>query len=461
MQQSALQETFERALGAILARVSISGDVPVMAVACSGGLDSMVLLDLAAEYAQRSGIRLLVFHVHHGLSLNADQWQRHVEQECARLGHAVHAVRVTVPRSGDGIEQGARLQRYQALGNLCRAHDAGVLLTAHHLDDQAETVLLQLLRGAGVAGLGGMEVASTAPGLLGDSGILLGRPLLEVSRAALETHARRQGLTWVDDESNTDPRFARNALRHAVMPALSGHFAGYQTRLSRAAEHARSAQRLLDELAAEDFARCQEGEGLRLDVLASLGPDRAANLIRHWFARRAMRMPSAAWLEQMLSQVKAAREDARVRVEHPDGEIHRHRGCLFLVPRITEEVLEAAPVAFRWQGEDLLHFRPFGGSLRISASTAEGREWLASQALELRHRRGGEMLRLGPNRPSRSLKLHYQALNVPAWTRRILPLVTANGHLLFAAGVGLNFGVAPAGADISFAWEPDTSPPHG
>src|SRR5690606_945226 len=144
-----------------------------LAIACSGGLDSMVLLDLAHEHARVAGYSLLVLHVHHGLSPNADSWFQHVERECARRGIAFCAARVQVEQGGGGIEQGARLQRYKALGSLCREHGARLLLTAHHLDDQAETVLLQLLRGAGVAGMSGMETASSAPGLLGDDDLLL------------------------------------------------------------------------------------------------------------------------------------------------------------------------------------------------------------------------------------------------------------------------------------------------
>lgn len=455
LQPASVEEAYERAAGAILARVCFSSQPPVLAVACSGGLDSMVLLDLARRHAQRGGLRLLVLHVHHGLSPNADDWQRQVEQASVRHGLPVHAVRVEVPRSGGSIEQGARVQRYQALGRLCREHGARLLLTAHHLDDQAETVLLQLLRGAGVAGMGAMEAFSHAPGLLGDGDTMLGRPLLGISRATLEAYGRQQGLRWVEDESNRDPRFARNALRHAVMPALAAHFPGYQSRLARAAEHARSAQRLLDEIGAEDLARCMEGEGLRVAALEGLGPERASNVVRHWFAQRGMRMPSTAWLEQLLVQVGAARDDARVRVEHPDGEVYRHRGRIFLAPRIDEDVLNAAPIPFQWQGEERLHFGPYRGSLRIAAGTEAGRQWLASQRLELRHRSGGETLKLAANRPSRSLKQHFQALDVPAWARRTLPLVTANGRLLYAAGVGLNRAVAPEDLDIELDWEAD------
>lgn len=454
MRSVPLPEVYERALGTILARVRVSGPFPFIAIACSGGLDSMVLLDLACGYARTAGHDLVVFHVHHGLSPNADSWQQHVERECRHRGVAFQAARVQVEQAGGGIEQGARLQRYQALGKLCREHGARLLLTAHHLDDQAETVLLQLLRGAGVAGMGGMDAANDAPGLLGNDDLLLARPLLEAGRAECEAYARERGLSWVEDESNRDPRYARNALRHAVMPALAAHFPGYQERLARAADHARSAQRLLDLMAAEDLERCREGEGLRLDAVARMDRDRVANLVRYWFGRHGMRMPNVAWLEQMLSQVVAARDDAQVRIAYPDGEIHRHRGLLLLSPRIADEVLAAKPVAFRWQGEQEMYFASYGGALKFGVSGAASREWLADRELELRRREGGETLKLAPNRPSRSLKQHYQTLGVPAWKRRILPLVTADGHLLFAAGIGMNHACLPAGMDITLAWEP-------
>ena len=220
-----------------------------IAIAYSGGLDSSALLHLAAT----SGRKLYAFHIHHGLSPNADAWEAHARTECERLGITFASRRVTLD---DRSEASARKARYAALGALCTEHNVHLLLTAHHLDDQAETILLQLLRGAGPAGMSGMDAFNRAPTLLGTPDVLLARPLLQASRADLEEYVREHAIAHIEDESNADTRYARNALRHEVMPRLAEAFPGYQERFARSARHAQSAQRLLTEQAADDLRTC-------------------------------------------------------------------------------------------------------------------------------------------------------------------------------------------------------------
>jgi tRNA(Ile)-lysidine synthase len=447
---------FGRALGEIQARVCISGRV-TLAIAYSGGLDSSVLLRLARDYASRHGMTLFAFHIHHGLSPNADAWEVHCRRECERLGVMFDARRVQLmKRDESGVEEAARISRYAALGDLCRAHGVPLLLTAHHQDDQAETVLLQLLRGSGVAGLAGMEMANTAPDLLGDGELVMARPLLAVSRAELEEFAASEGIAYIEDESNADTRYARNALRHRVMPSFAGYFPGFQQRIARSAQHAQSAQRLLNELAAQDLAQCQEGECIDISRLRLLSTDRIDNLLRYWFASRGVRMPATAWLAEMRAQLLDARADARLCVTHADCHIRRHRDRVFLVPRRADESF-AAPLAFRWNGESQIEFAPYRGSLHFEeAEEGVDADWLRRQDLLIRHRSGGERLKPAPNRPTRSLKHHYQALDVPAWERERLPVVTAGQQLLFAAGIGMDchhFNIA-AGTRIRFRWQP-------
>lgn len=452
-----MEGVFERALGDILARVSAS--VPRIAVAFSGGLDSAALLHLADGYAQDKRIELFAFHVHHGLSRNADEWLAHCERECGRLGIRFDARRVDVHASGrDSIEQAARVCRYAALGELCRLHGVPLLLTAHHQDDQAETVLLQLLRGAGVAGLSGMASAAEAPGLLGDVTPVLARPLLGLTRTELEEFASRHGIDHIEDESNDDLRYSRNALRHKVMPALDAYFPGYEQCVVRMSQHAQSAQRLLDELAAQDMKDCADGDSMDIARLGTLGIDRQDNLLRYWFAQHRVRMPSTAWMEELRSQLFCAREDAQVRVVHPDCEVRRHRGRAFIIPRVVETDTGSPQCTFRWQGQPIIHFPEFGGSLHFCpAGEGVGEDWLAQQEMTLRHRQGGEKLRAAPGRPSRTLKHHYQALDIPVWERQRLPVVLAAGRLLYAAGIGLNWKDLPpdGGRPIQLHWKKD------
>lgn len=449
---ASLADAIERALEDIQSRVFASAP-SAMAVAYSGGLDSSALLHLAKIYAGMRGIALYAFHVHHGLSPHADSWLAHCKVECERLGIPFDARRVLV-EAGDSIEQAARLRRYAALGELCAKHGVPLLLTAHHLDDQAETVLLQLLRGSGVAGLSGMEMASRAPDLLRDSELVLGRPLLGVSRAELESFVAAAGISHIDDESNADLRYARNALRHEVMPVLSRHFPGFEQRIARGARHVQSAQRLLEGLAAQDFADCADGECLSLSRLGLLNTNRIDNLLRYWFALRGMRMPSTAWLAEMREQLFDANEDAQIRVTHPDGEVRRYQGRVYLTPRREAQAFDIPPIHFRWSGEHCIEFEGFQGRLYFEP-TEQGvdAEWLRAQQLVLRHRSGGERLKAALNRPTRSLKQHYQALHIPAWERLQLPVVcTADDSLLFAAGIGLNWRDLPAGM-VTLRWE--------
>lgn len=257
-QAALLYEAFECALNNILTRVSASihpNDSSIfsephpslqntslkLAIAYSGGLDSSVLLHLAHVFSIKYGCELYAFHIHHGISNNADAWLTHCEAQCQQLDIQFDAQKITLEKSTkSGVEEAARIGRYAALGALCRKHRASVLLTAHHRDDQAETVLLQLLRGSGVAGLSGMDSENVAPDLLGDAELRMARPLLATSRAELAVFADRNNILFVEDESNSDLRYARNALRHTVMPALEQAFPRFQERLGRTAQHAQS-----------------------------------------------------------------------------------------------------------------------------------------------------------------------------------------------------------------------------
>jgi len=312
-----------------------------------------------------------------------------------------------------------------------------------------------------------MDTANSAPGLLGDPALVMARPLLPVARAELEGYAREHGIAWVDDESNFDPRYARNALRHQVMPALAQAFPGFQQRFARSAAHAQSAQRLLDELAAQDLASCLEGDAVSIGRLRALGVDRANNMLRHWFAKRGLSMPSTAWLDEMLTQALEAREGSQLLVTHPECHIRRHRDHLHITPKLPDlagmrdpddiGVIHKEGQLFRWSGEAQIAFPDYGGVLHFDAS-AQGfdAQWLRAQQLQIDFRKGGERLKLAPNRPSRSLKAHYQASGVPAWERTRLPIVSTGGDLLLAAGLGMDcrhFGTATTGL-VALRWEP-------
>lgn len=429
-----------------------------VAVAYSGGLDSTVLLHLAHAYAQTHGLRLVAFHIHHGISPHADQWLEHCRSTAQALGVGFFSEHITLGQKNN-LEAQARKARYAALGRLCREHGAPLLLTAHHQDDQAETVLLKLLRGAQVAK--GMTFLTRAADLLGSEEIWIARPMLAVSRQQINDFAAAKSLNHVLDDSNQDAKYARNALRMQVMPTLAQHFPGFQQVLARASSHAQDTDLLLDDLAQQDLARYAVGgsalptgddpvPGLQLLAMTELGSVRALNLLRYWLASHGARLPSSNWLRELHSQLCSARDDAQICVVHPDCEIHRYRGVIQLAPRWQSE---SEAQRFVWQGESELPFPAFGGRLQFdlleNEGAAEGDEpgvdihWLRQQTLVLQYRQGGERIKLGPNRPHRSLKQHYQSMEIPAWQRTRLPLVYVLGDepgLLYAAGIGCASG---------------------
>ncbi|MES2016932.1 MAG: tRNA lysidine(34) synthetase TilS [Pseudomonadota bacterium] len=460
-QAGSVPATFAQALSGLR-----DGSKFPISIAYSGGLDSSALLHLAHAYGLQHGVPVFAFHVHHGISPNADAWLAHCESTCAAMGIAFEATRVVLEKTKSGVEAAARKLRYAALGAMCAGHGVRLMLTAHHLDDQAETVLLQLLRGSGTAGLSGMDSANAAPELLVNPDLVMARPLLPVSRGELEAYVATHAIAYVEDESNTHPRYARNALRHQVMPALAQAFPGYQERFARSAAHAQSAQRLLTELAEQDLAGCLVEDCIDVAKLRAMSLDRAYNMLRHWFALRAMRMPSTAWLTEMVTQLVEARHDAQMLVTHPDCHIRRHRDRLYITPKLAdlagqrdpddEGIIVKEGQRFSWTGEASLAFPAYGGVLHFDAAE-QGVEaaWLQAQALQIDFRKGGERLKPAANRPTRPLKYHYQACNVPAWERERLPVVSAGKALLFAAGIGMDchhFGSGD-GPLIALRWE--------
>jgi len=409
-----------------------------VAVALSGGLDSMVLLDAAAVFAARQPIALSAIHIHHGLSPNADRWAEFCAMQCAARGVplTVHPLQLRRER-GRSLEAIARAARYDRL----LAADVDVIALAHHADDQAETVLLQLLRGAGPQGLAAMPAfRSGRPALL--------RPLLDLTRVTLATYATARAVAWIDDESNADRRHARNFIRHQVAPLLAAHFAGYPATLVRAARHQAEAALLADELAAIDAAGVADGGGLERVRLAALSPARARNLLR-WFLRsEGLQPPSEARLAEMIKQFIGAGGDAQVRIAQGSAEIGRHRG------RIAVHAPAAAPFERVWEGESEVQLP--GGVLAFAHAQGAG---LAAAKLErarvtLRSRRGGERIRLAANRPTHAVKKLLQDARVPAWERASLPLIWCGDELAAVPGIGvaLAFQAAPDEAGWTVDW---------
>lgn len=408
-------------------------------VALSGGRDSVALLHvLAGLRASRfPHIELSALHVHHGLSAHADAWADFCARLCERLQISFRCARVTVDRSSPaGIEAAARAARYAVFA----AVDADWLLLAHHRDDQAETLLLNLLRGAGAHGLAAMPEARPLP-----EGPTLLRPLLHVSRAAIEDWLAAHGHDWVDDDSNADTTLRRNFLRQQAMPLLAGAFPAPAAALARAAGHLGELAALADETACADASGILDGERLQLQPFNALTPARRANLLRFFLRRLGLRMPDSRHLAEMLRQMAAAGPDAQP-VFRVDGVVLQvSRGCLWRLPS------GGAPVALAWRGEPALPWS--GGLVRFLPVLGRGIAASALAGSELRPRCGGERLRPDPRRPRRPLKKLLQESGMPQWQRDALPLLWSGDTLLWAGGLGYDCDSPLASGDDAPGWE--------
>ena len=449
-----LKLAFERALEAILARVVISSGSGI-AVAYSGGLDSSVLLALLAPYCRRHQIPLFALHIHHGLSPNADAWQRHCAQQAAAADVHFAAQRVVLNAPAlHGIEQAARLARYAALGVMCRANRLPLLLTAHHQTDQAETVLMQLFRGAGLPGLSGMAGLQEQAALLGGD-VALGRPLLDLSRAQLEGLAQSMGLETINDESNADTRYRRNAVRHHISPVVANIFPAFGVALARSSRHMQSAQSLLDDLAAIDLPACVRAGGLDLAALARLSDLRIDNLLRFWLQQQGLRAPSTAQLSQLHTQMLLAAMDSHPIVRLDDCLLERKHGLLVIRPYTAPFLPPPEPVHLQWRGEAGIEVPLWKGKLIFEQTTEPGLDpaWLRQAPLSLVSRSGSERLRLASARPSRSLKNLFQEAGIPAAERTCLPLLMAGAQLVFVAGIGTEISLPQAAPGVRLHWQ--------
>ena len=396
----------------------------------SGGLDSTVLLHLLAQLRATAGFTLKAMHVHHGLSPHADAWADFCQTLCRSLEVDIEVVRISVPtHTASGVEAAARDLRYEALMRTT----ADFVALAHHQDDQAETLLLQLLRGAGVKGLAAMAPQDKRRRLL--------RPLLEVTREEIEVYASTHGLQWIEDESNRDTRFDRNYLRHEALPLLEQRFPAAKRVMARSASHLAEASALLDELAALDAQRCMRHDLLVVSVLRELSEARARNVLRWWLARQSMELPSANRLREMLRQLLDARTDAQVKLavgagdkSGGQGSLRRYQDMIYL------DLQQAAPpFSLTWRGEPLLAL-PDGSQLRFVRGMASGLAYarLGIDCLRIAQRTGGERFKPDLARPSRTLKHLLQEANMPPWQRQRLPLIYHEGKLAVVPGIGVS-----------------------
>ncbi len=390
-------------------------------VALSGGLDSVVLLDAVSKAYPHDLVYAL--HVHHGLQAQADEWLLFCERLAKRYGIAFDFRLLHLPITAN-IEAHAREARYEALLGLCDQHELDHLLFAHHQHDQAETVLLQLLRGAGPAGLAGMPPHKELQTPTGRT-VQVWRPLLEQDRTQLQIYAKQHKLSWVEDPSNQNTRYRRNAIRKKILPELEQIQGGAIANLARSAQWLAQSQVLMDQLAQHDARTWINRNQLTIAPLIALyrqDPGRATNVMRYWLKRNQLSMPSAERLQSWWRDLQSLRAGAKLEWLHDRHAIRAWRNTLRI---------ESAQRSNRGQWI----FVPIP-----ERSNQAGLSWEYCQqakSIESRPRAGGERLKIKPNTPSKSLKNLYQEAGVPPWQRQI-PLLFIDGTLVAVEGLGVS-----------------------
>ena len=428
-------------------------------VAFSGGVDSSVLLDAAARVlGEAAPDRLGAVHVNHRLHPDADAWEEHCREAAERLGIAFTVRRVTVRTAGrsGGLEAAARAARYAALREALPC--GGPVLAAHHRDDQAETVLLRVLRGAGPAGAAAMRPETVLDGLR------VVRPLLAVSRAEILDYARARRLSWVEDPANAGSGHDRSHVRNEVLPTLVERWPGAPGALARFAERAHEAAAMLEALAAADLAaaRGRTPDTLRASAIAALPLPRAANALRAWLtAGRGIASPPRRWLRAVVEEVAGAAPDRIPEASHGGVRVRRYRGELYAGRSGRRPRL---PASVRWRLDaplDLPHGRLAAVPEEGRAGNGPGRLAAARTpaVVEVRFRRGGERCRPAGRGLTKALKDLMQEYGVPPWERGCLPLVFIGGRLACAPGL---FVCDPFAADEAApAWRIEWTPRPG
>ena len=396
-----------------------------IAVALSGGLDSVVLLDTVCKAQAKNKTEIYAFYIHHGLQKQADDWLIFCEKLAKK--YKIHfdfrLLHLSAGEAKGNIEARARAGRYEALADLCEEYGIEDLLLAQHQNDQAETVLLQLLRGSGVAGLSGMPESRIRTI---NQSLTIWRPLLNQSRKELEAYAKEHKLKWIEDPSNQDRKYRRNAIRKDIIPKLEKIQPEALANMARSAELLGEAQNLLNRLAQQDGKNILNKDQLKVVSLLALAKDdlpAANNVLRYWLHTQQLAMPSQERLQAWWRDLALVKADAKLEWLHDEKKIYLWRGLL--------------QVGSEEEGRWVLKTLP-ANSKQLGLPANWVKEAQAKNQITLRERSGSEKIQIKPKTPRKTLKNLYQEADVPPWERQA-PLLYIGDELIAVAGVGLSY----------------------
>ena len=424
-------------------------DAPQILVGLSGGIDSVLLLELLSQ--QIDSKRIQAVHINHGLSDNADQWQQFTQNYCRQLGVEFYAEKIQLVVTGEGIEAAAREARYAVFEK--RLKQNGLLFLAHHADDQVETVFYRLLRGSGSKGLAG--IPETRPLGMGQ----LIRPLLAYSKQAIQREAVERDLNWIEDESNLDDRFDRNYIRNQVIPVIAKRWPDYPQTIMHSAGLSDQANQLSKDLALEDLASLDElneraGWSISIEALTNLSTLRQRNFLRYWSEIQHLSAPSSKIINEILSSVVGARQDASPEIVWQSQCWARFQNRLYLLNHSNQQVPQDFPISWNMQNCLLL-----ADGSQISAESSKDKGLLvAVESLEVRYRQGGERCKPEGRGHSNSLKKLLLEYQLPPWLRDRVPLFYVNRELVAVGDLWVCEGwvAEPNQSGVKIKWHVDS-----
>ena len=480
--RNSLQEAADHLLGRSSPEFALVPLNPVrVIIAISGGRDSMALLDVAAKLLHEkrqaliAGLRAV--YVHHGLEADADKWADLCRSECEKRSVEFECIHVRVSEKGEGVEAAAREARYKALARYALKEGFDVVVTAHHEDDRIETFLLQWMRGAGLDGLAAFPEAreltppsvEDAPAVQEGRLVFLLRPWAALPRKEIERYVRNRRIGYADDPDNDNPRFARNRVRHEVIPLLEKIRPGFRCTAARSVSLVAEALEVLKSVARSDLESCRSEErpkGLSIFRLLELIPARQAWCLRAWLSAEGLRPISKARLEDMLRQVRETHSDASFAIRLQGKEIRRWGPDLVIRNVVTKRLAADSSAVVRTQAGDIA-LPDWGGVIEVipcqpgEPGIARSRLMDRTARLEARSSNGQTKLRLWMLRPAKPLKDLYSQAGIPAYARVDLPRLWLNGELLFAAGLGMDVRMQDDPEKfpdrVKLRWHPDHS----
>ncbi len=425
---------------------------PKLIIAFSGGCDSTLLVSLCHRIAKKIPLDLFALYVHHGLSKNADHWGEFCENICINFGIPFYLRRVHVDKKNGGVEAGARQVRYEAIFKLAREINADAVLTAHHRDDQLETFLIQWIRGTGIEGLIGMPKVKTS------EPIPVVRPFLDFTRAQIEELAGALHLQWIEDESNADTTYLRNAIRHNILPELDKIRPGWKAAAARSIDNLSESVEILDRVVRADLEEVCEKETIDQNLFNKLGIAERHQVLRLFLQEKGFSTLQKSRLNELVRQIEFISQVSSLIYFEGKKELRLYKGKIQV--RIKPSETDNREFELWWIGEKEIKVPEFNGTVVfIQSNKGIPESSLKTNPLTLTKRKGGEHLKLSEKRPPKPLKQLFQQANIPDFERGMLPLVWQKGKLIFVAGLGMDvrtFKTSETEQCYQLNWVPNT-----